>query len=519
MILVDYIDRGARVAHGEPCLIDPRGEVLMTHAEFCDVTHRIAAALAADGVRIGDRVAVYSPNHPLALACVVGIIRAGAVWTAVNAGAGVDEISEFVDSVGCSHLIYHETLVERASTLITRLPALKTAVAIGTGRQEDPTLETWLAPPGARVLSQHAQADDVVALAGTGGTTGRSKAVPITNRQLVLMCLAFNAHLAERDPPRYICATPMTHAAGALTFPVLAEGGSIVVHNGVKAADILASIEANRATRIFLPPTALYALLAHPQVRGFDYSSLRHFIIGAAPIAPDRLSEAVDVFGPVMTEVYGQVEAPMICTVLTPEDIFDAVSNTDRRRRLSSCGRPSYVASVEIMDDSGHIVGPEQPGEIVVHSDLVFAAYFHNDEATEETRRPGGWHGTGDIGLRDEDGFIYVIDRKKDMIITGGFNVFPSQIEAVIHGFPEVNDCAVIGVPDEKWGEAVTAVIEPKPGQALDIDAILAACRHRLGPVKTPKTVLTRTLPRSANGKVLKRELRDEYWQARDRKV
>jgi len=177
------------------------------------------------------------------------------------------------------------------------------------------------------------------------------------------------------------------------------------------------------------------------------------------------------------------------------------------------------VAQVEIMDDDGQILGPEEQGEIVVRSDLVFRGYWENAQATKEMRRQAGWHGTGDIGKRDADGFIYILDRKKDMIITGGFNVYPSEVEAVIHGFPQVNDCAVIGIPDEKWGEAVTAIIEPKQGENIDTDAIIAACKERLGSVKSPKTVLISDLPRSPAGKILRRTLREKYWSSRPRRV
>jgi acyl-CoA synthetase (AMP-forming)/AMP-acid ligase II len=519
MLIPDYVDRGARIAPHAPCLVAPDGTVLLTHAEFEALTHRIAASLLADGVQPGDRIAVYSPNDPLAFACVVGIVRAGGIWTAVNAASATSELVDFLTMTGASRLLYHGSLADRAEAIIAGVPTIGAAVAIGEGRASDPQLEAWMAPEGARVAPQDFDTSRVMMLVGTGGTTGRPKGVPITHRQFHVMCTAYNAHLRDPEPPRYICATPMTHAAGASAFPVLAEGGSVIVHQGVVPADILDSIERNRVTRIFLPPTALYALLARPDVRERDFSSLRHFLVAAAPVAPERLAEAVDVFGPVMTQVFGQSEAPMMCTVFSPEEIAEAASVDALRHRLASCGRPSVVAQVELMDDEGRLLGPGEQGEVVVRSELVFGGYWQNPEATAEVRRPGGWHGTGDIGVRDEDGFVYIVDRKKDMIITGGFNVFPSEVEAVIHTFAEVNDCAVIGVPDEKWGEAVTAVIEPKPGAEIDGDAVIAACKERLGSVKTPKRVIVRSLPRSPIGKVLKRELRDEFWADAERHV
>jgi acyl-CoA synthetase (AMP-forming)/AMP-acid ligase II len=518
MNLSDYIDRGARIAPDAPCMVHVDGSTLNTHTEFGQLTHRIAVALHADGLMSGDRVAVYSPNDANAFACVVGVVRAGGVWTAVNAKSVPAEIGEFLSAVGCTRLIYHASLTDQLPDLLHRVPTIKSVVAIGRGREGDPTLDEWMAPSGSQWV-EHPDPTDIAMLAPTGGTTGAPKAVPLTHRQLVLMCLAHNAHLSEGGPPRYICATPMTHAAGLAAFPVLAEGGKVIVHQGVSAVEIFESIERNAVTRIFLPPTALYALLAHPRVRSTDFSSLRHFLLAAAPVAPERLAEAVEVFGPVMTQVFGQAEAPFICTVLTADEVAEAAANPEHRGRLASCGRPSLVARVEIMDDDGRLLGHGEQGEIVVKSDLVFDGYWNNPEASAEVRRPGGWHGTGDVGYRDHDGYIYILDRKKEMIITGGYNVFPAEVEAVIHTISAVNDCAVIGVPDDKWGESVTAFIELKPGESIDETEVIATCKDALGSVKSPKSVQFRELPRSPVGKVLRRELRSEYWAHLNRKV
>jgi acyl-CoA synthetase (AMP-forming)/AMP-acid ligase II len=518
MILIDTIDRGVRIAPDAPCLVQPDGTVDMTHAEFHRATHRIAAGLIAAGIGPGDRVGVLSPNDPRAFAAVVGTIRAGATWVAVNYMASEADTADFLNLTACSALIHHEELAGKAAMIVAEVPSLRTTAVIGRAGPDQLSLDDWLLADSAPVAS-NGRSEDVVMLTGTGGTTGRPKGVPITSRQMVQMCLAFSAHMHESQSPRYLCATPMTHAAGVMAFPVLAEGGAVIVHAGVKAEEIFDSIERNRISRTFLPPTALYALLGHPDVRKHDYSSLRHFAFGAAPIAPERLAEAVEVFGPVMAQVFGQTEAPMLCTYMPPDLIAEATADPQKRHWLTSCGLPSLVARVEIMDDDGNLVGPDERGEIVVRGELVFSGYWENPDATAEATRPGGWHGTGDIGLRDKEGFVYIVDRKKDMIISGGFNVFPSEIEAVIHALGSVNDCAVIGLPDDKWGEIVTAVVEPKDGATIDPDLIIAACKEKLGSVKAPKRVFVQELPRSANGKVLKRELRDAFWASAGRAI
>jgi len=300
---------------------------------------------------------------------------------------------------------------------------------------------------------------------------------------------------------------------------VIAEGGAVIVHDGVDSQRIFESIERNRVSRMFLPPTAIYTLLADPAVRDVDYRSLRYLTYAAAPMSADKLLESIEVFGPVMAQTFGQAEAPMICTYLSPAEHVEAAADPAKLSRLSSCGRQSLVATVQIMGTDGQLLGPGAHGEIVVRGDLVMSGYYRNPEASEATRRTGGWHSTGDIGYRDADGFVYLVDRQRDLIISGGFNIYPSEVERVVWSHPAVLDCAVIGVPDEKWGEAVTAVVELKAGQAVEPQTLISLCKDALGSVQAPKSVIFRALPRSDNGKVLKRVLREEYWSGRARRI
>lgn len=512
MNLIDYLDRGTVLDPDRDCLVMRDGSVRLTYADVEDLSHRVAAGLARLGIGPGSRIGVYSPNHPMAFVCVLGVLRAGATWIAMNSRSSPRDLGALLQSFGCRSVIRHPSVRPETDELLKEVTDVQHVLAM-----ED--IEEWMAPAGARVTPAPSEPERVAMLVGTGGTTGAPKGVPVNNRQIQLMSLAFNAHMPENEPPVYILAAPMTHAAGLAALPVLASGGTVIVHEGVVAEEIFTSIERYRATQLFLPPTAIYTLLAQPDVRRRDFSSLRYFLTAAAPIAADRLAEAVEVFGPVMTQVYGQSEAPFICTFFGPEQIAAAASHPELRTRLQSCGRRSLVADVQIMAEDGRLLPAGERGEIVVRSDLVMRGYDNNEAATAETRRPGGWHGTGDVGYIDAEGFVYIVDRKKDMIISGGFNVFPREVEQIIHTLPEVNDCAVIGLPDDKWGEAVTAVVEPKKGQVVDPALVIAVCREALGPVKTPKSVIIRELPRSSVGKVLKRVLRDEFWEGRSRMV
>jgi acyl-CoA synthetase (AMP-forming)/AMP-acid ligase II len=518
-MFIDYLDRGVRHNPDGVCTVRADGSGALTHREFSALTHRVALGLQAQGLGPGSKVAVLGANSSTAFACVVGIIRAGAGWVALNPRAETAELVVLLELLDCEYLICSEEDRERAGELLRQAPGLRGSVAYAEGDDLGADFASWLGPEGGEIERLAVDPQAPVMYTGTGGTTGTPKGLAITNRQFLTMCLAFEAHLHEPEPSVYLMATPMTHAAGCFAFPTVAAGGTIVVPDGVEPVEVFDSIERHGISRLFLPPTAVYALLAHPDARRHDYSSLRHFVYAAAPMSVDKLVEAMEVFGPVMTQVFGQAEAPGVCTCFGPREHAEALADPAKRKRLSSCGRATVVASVEIMDDDGCLLGAGERGEIVARGDLVMQGYYNNPEASDAVRRPGGWHGTGDIGYRDEDGYFYIVDRKRDMIISGGFNVFPSEVERVIWSHEAVLDCAVIGVPDEKWGEAVTAIVELKDGLHVEAQELISRCKQTLGSVQAPKAVHFRELPRSPNGKVLKRVLRDEFWAGRERQV
>jgi acyl-CoA synthetase (AMP-forming)/AMP-acid ligase II len=259
-------------------------------------------------------------------------------------------------------------------------------------------------------------------------------------------------------------------------------------------------------------------MLAHPKLGDFNYSSLRRLLIAAAPVSPDKFKKGIEVFGPCLCQSYGQTEAPMYMTFLDPATAAAAAAG-DHPERLRSCGKPTLPVRLAIMDDDGKILPPLKTGEIVARGALVGAGYHNLPEATAEIRTHG-WHHTGDVGYRDEDGFFYIVDRMKDMIITGGFNVFSAEVEACVMELPQVRECAVIGVPDEKWGEAVKAIVALRDGEALNEAAIIAHCKTRLGGVKSPKSVeFWSEIPKTPAAKTDKRAIRKPFWEGADRSV
>jgi acyl-CoA synthetase (AMP-forming)/AMP-acid ligase II len=295
-------------------------------------------------------------------------------------------------------------------------------------------------------------------------------------------------------------------------------GATNVILPRFDAGAVLEEIERHRVTHMFLPPTAFYALLAHPHVRRHDHSSLRLLLLAASPVSPDRVKQGVEIFGPCVCQCYGQTEVPMLMTWLDRETVAAAAAG-DHPERLHSCGKATYGVRLGIMDEQGRLLGPRQTGEIVARGALVTPGYHNLPEATAEVRT-FGWHHTGDVGYRDEDGFFYIVDRKKDMIITGGFNVYTGEVEACLMSIPGVYECAVVGVPHEKWGEAVLAFVVRREGSSITEEEIIATCKDKLGGVKAPKSVeFLEEIPKTPAGKIDRKKLRAPYWEGSGRMV
>ncbi len=510
MGLTTYLDKGASLGPAAPCLT--LDGVSLSYGDVQDLSHAVAAALARSGVRAGDKVAILSGNDARAFACVFGIARRGAVWCPINPRNTAAENRELLELFDCVALLY-----ARSYAGIVEGLDLPTMVCLDE-------LDAWLADSADSADSADGTdtpPDDTVMIVGTGGTTGRPKGVQLTDRNietmtaLTLMGYPFGADAASAGGsasagprPVYLAMAPLTHAAGVLCFPVMAMGGEIVVMAKPDLTEFLALVERHRVTHTFLPPTLIYMLLAHEKLGAADLSSLRCFWYGAAPMSPERLEQALAAIGPVMAQLFGQSEAPMMVSMLPPAEHFHA-DGTVARERLSSAGRPAPLVTVGIMASDGTLLPREERGEIVVRGSLVMAGYYKNPEATAEASRHG-WHHTGDIGYLDDDNYLFIVDRAKDMIITGGFNVYSAEVEQALMAHPAVRDCGVVGLPDEKWGERVVAVVQPQDGTRVTEEELVAFAKERVGSVKAPKQVhVWPDLPRSTVGKVLKTAIRE----------
>ena len=505
MRLTEFLDKGASLDPAAPCLT-VAGES-RSYAEVQRLSYAIARALARSGIRPGDKVAILSGNDPVAFSCVFGIARAGAVWCPVNPRNEAAENRELLDLFDCSCLIFQSAFTQLVRQIVPDLPKVTTLVCLDQAVPGAVTFASWLDGLPDEPWEAAAPAGDVAMIAGTGGTTGQPKGVLLTGHNIETMTALTLMSYPFSGRPAYLALAPLTHAAGVLCFPIMTLGGEIVIMPAPDLAEFLALVGRHRITHAFLPPTLIYMLLDHPGLPAADLTSLQCLWYGAAPMSAARLEQAIDAMGPVMGQLFGQTEAPMMITTMAPADHLHADGSL-ARERFASAGRPTPLVTVAIMDEQGTLLPAGQRGEIVVRGPLVMAGYDKDTEATAEASRHG-WHHTGDIGYLDAGNYLFIVDRAKDMIITGGFNVYSAEVEQALLAHPGVLDCAVVGLPDDKWGERVTAVVQPYPGQEPADDDIRTFVKARLGSVKAPKQVeVWPDLPRSKVGKVLKNEVK-----------
>jgi acyl-CoA synthetase (AMP-forming)/AMP-acid ligase II len=518
MAIIDFFDRGWGM--------DPRAtayiqdERSFTFKEVGELSCRIANQLLALGLPKETKGAVWSGNDVTAWTCTLGLWRANMTWIPVNARNAPQDNRHILDAFDCEILFFQRAYAEAIDGLRPHLPKIRHWICIDADLPDAPALEAWCADQPPTRPDVACDLDDVFIIMPTGGTTGMPKGVMNSHRAAQTTFVHFMLACTYRDGtlPVNLAAAPMTHTAGLLSLPCTAQGGTVVIVTRPDPALLVQSIVRHRVTEFFLPPTVIYALLEAPGIEQVDFSSVRYLLYGAAPMSVERLKRAIALWGPILGGGYGQSEAMgSICNLRPDEHMVNGrIAGDDR---LSSVGRPNPLVRVEIMNERNEVLPRGQTGEICVRGDLIMKGYYKAPEKTAETIIDG-WLHTGDIGHIDEAGFVHITDRKKDMIITGGFNVYPSEVEQVIWSHPAVQDCAVIGVPDAKWGEAVKAVVELNPGQSVSAEELIVLCKQKLGSVMAPKSVdFVPALPRSPVGKVLKKDLRQPYWEGMARNV
>ena len=513
------IDAALRQHRHRDCLVF-RDETF-TYGDVDRLSAQIANRLMDAGFRSDCKGAVYSLNSALSFIATLGILRAGGIWIPVNPRNSASDNVAILARFGCDALFFQGAFEEPVQAFLGAAGAGATAVCLDRADTSAPVLDDWMAGAAQTPPAVSRAPTDLISIPLTGGTTGLPKGVMLSNRNFCALEYGMRTSNAGRNPV-VLAAAPMTHVGGRIALCGLSSGTRTIIMEAVDPAAILASISRYGITDFFLPPTGIYALLDQPDVRDHDYASLKSVSYGSAPMALDRLKEAIGVFGPVMRGGFGQTECPMFIARLAQEEHFahdDPAQGLASDQRLGSVGRATVISTIAILDDVGSELPPGTNGEIAVKGPMVSEGYYQSPEETAKVR-VNGWHLTGDIGHLDEDGFLYIVDRKKDMIISGGFNVYSTEVEQALMRIDGIELAAVIGEPDSKWGEVVCAYVEVAPGHTLTPAEIIQRAKADIGGVKAPKRVtIMAELPKTPVGKLNKKPLREAAWAGRDRKI
>ncbi len=500
----------------EPCLF--LGDKVASYREVRENTSRMVQALQSKGLGVGSRVAVISANRPEVLSNIAAMQLTGCIGTPLHPLGSLDDHAYVLEAAGIETLVFDAALFsEVAAALKERVPTVKNFLGFGPNDVGDDYMALAAKYEPQPLVAPDIKPSDIASVNFTGGTTGKPKGVMSPHRVSAYMTQIQMAEWEFPDEVRMLMATPLSHAAAAFFIPVLQKGGAFYVMSGFSPDEFFDTVKEHRITCTMLVPVMIYFLLDSPRATDGSMDSMETIFYGASPMSPARLAEGIEKWGQVFYQFFGQSECPMVIANMSKKDHDPA-----KPERFASCGRPTPWVHVALLDQDLNEVPHGEPGEICVRGPLIMQGYKDMPEQTAEAFA-GGWLHTGDVGRLDEDGFLYIVDRTKDMIVTGGFNVFPREVEDVLTGHDAVAQVVVIGVPDEQWGEAVKAVVVLKPGTEGS-DALVAEMqalvKNAKGSVQSPKSIdFVDAIPLTPVGKPDKKAVRARYWEGTERGV
>ena len=511
-LLIDGLNR----YHDEPCLF--LGDKVASYKDVRESTSQMVQALQSKGLGVGSRVAVISANRPEVLSNIAAMQLTGCIGTPLHPLGSLDDHAYVLEAAEVETLIFDASVFEDlAKALKERVPGLKNLLGFGANTIGDDYLALAATFRPKALVAPDVAPDEIASVNFTGGTTGKPKGVMSAYSVTAAMT---QIQLAEWEFPeeiRMLMATPLSHAAAAFFIPVLQKGGAFYVMQGFSPDEFFGMVEQHRITCTMLVPVMLYFLLDSPRSATADMSSMETIFYGASPMSPTRLEEGITKWGQIFYQFFGQSECPMVIANMRKKE-----HDLSKPQRLSSCGRPTPWVHMSLRDPQGNEVAAGEAGEICIRGPLVMSGYKDMPEQTAEAFA-GGWLHTGDVGKLDEDGFLYIVDRTKDMIVTGGFNVFPREVEDVMATHEAVGQVVVIGVPDEQWGESVKAVVVLKPGfDGSDelVASMQALVKKAKGSVQSPKSIdFVAGIPLTPVGKPDKKAVRAQYWANNERGV
>lgn len=515
MNLGHLVTRSAQYWPDRPAVADRHRRVNYRQLEAR--SNQLANALLGFGLEAGDRVALYSLNRVELVEAEVALYKAGLVKAPLNARLSLQEALHVLEDAQARVLIVGPEHAQGILDQGTDLPCVEKVVVIGSEGANG--YENLLAAGDTTPPRVDVNMDAPAVLHYTSGSSGRLKAAVQTfNNRMALVRKSLmlpEGRFASDEVLGHV--GPVTHASGMQIMPTLTTGGCNYLIDRFDIAELFETIQRERITRFFAVPTMLYRLIDSGLASDYDLSSLRSISYGAAPMAPSRLREAMRIFGPIFTQGYGAGETTSTISILTQQDHLRGLE--EKPELLASCGRAYGESEVIVADDDGNPVADGEVGEILVRGPDVMQGYWNAPDLTEEVLKDG-WYHTGDVARRDDEGFLYIVDRKKDMIISGGFNIYPAEIETVLFRHPAVAECCVVGAPDSQWGEQVIAFVVCRPGEQVAEAALIEYCAEHLAGFKKPRHVrFVDELPKNPNGKVARRLVRDTFWKDQGRQV
>jgi acyl-CoA synthetase (AMP-forming)/AMP-acid ligase II len=498
------------------------GPKKLTYAQFNARANRLANAMHNLGIRKGDNVALLQYNYPEMLESMFACFKTGCGAVPINWRLHPKEFSFIIDHSEAKAVILSPEFNASILKVRERIPKVESLITLSEATGELIDYDELITSESGRFIDVDVHPNDLAWLFYTSGTTGLPKGAMLTHRNLLAMTMNFYADICPGFGPddAILHAAPLSHGSGCYALPNIGKAAVNIILDS-KSFDpelIFKTIQEYRVTNMFAAPTMVKMMIQSPAVSRYDLRSLRSLNYGGAPMLVEDLKEAMSKLGTCLVQLFGQAESPMTITYLPHRDhVLDG--SPEQMKRLASAGIPRTDVEINIFDPDGCELPPGETGEIVTRSDLVMKGYWRNPEATAAAIK-NGWLHTGDMGHVNEAGYLFIMDRSKDMIISGGENIYPREIEEVLIQHPAVREVAVIGVPDTKWGEAIKAIVSLVAGQSVTERELIDFCQDYIASYKKPKSVdFIKELPKNNYGKILKRDLRAKYWKKRERKV
>lgn len=525
MVIQDTLKKALKLFAKKEAIVC--GDTRFTYQEFYNRINRLSNSLRNFGIGKDDKVSILHPNCHYFLEAYYGISNIGAVSVPINYRLSPGEIAFIMNDSESKILISDPQFSEVIDSIKDKIPGISRIIWTGKGRKSkddrDIYYEELEGDKNFEIMNNELiSEEDTAQIYYTSGTTGRPKGVVLSHKNVMTHALGTIAEIQLTDRDVWIHVAPLFHLADAwATWAITWVGGKHILLREFDPKKVLEAIEKERVTITNLIPTMLNLMVNHPEVGKYDYSSLRVLLSGGAPIAPEVVRRIVETFKCDYIQTYGMTETSPYLTLSVLKDHLKRLPKDEQLKFKAKTGREFIAVDLKVVNERGEEVKRDEKevGEIIVKGDIVTKGYWKLPEETEKSIKDG-WLYTGDMAVVDEEGYVTIVDRKKDMIVTGGENVYSTEVENVLYSHPAILECAVIGVPDEKWGEAVKGIVVLKPGYNITAEDIIKFCKERMAHYKAPKSIdFIEALPRTGSGKIHKKALRDKYWEGYQKRV